>query len=71
MENALLSVVDVVPYNSVGNQSFRTLLSAKCGSSRFLLPTDVHFNPLQHNIATLLESFAAVEGHPSRRQHHN
>ena len=36
-----------------------------------MLPTDIHFYPLPLNIATLLQSFAAVEGHPNRRHHHN
>ena len=64
------SVIDIAPYNSKGSQSFRTLLSAKLGTQRFMLPLDGHLRPLPQNPITVLRGFASILNHPDRRHDH-
>lgn len=61
------SVLDINPYNSKGTQSFRTLLSAKIGTQRVMLPLDGHLNPLPHDPPTVLRGFASISKHPDRK----
>ena len=62
--------MDCAPYNSTGNQSFRTVLSAKVGSNRFLLPVNANLTALPINADTVMSAFCAVEGHPDRLHEH-
>ena len=64
------SVVDIAPYNSRGNQFLRTLLSAKVGSNRWMLPLDGYLKPLHHTLETVLRGFASITNHPDRRHQH-
>ena len=65
------SVIDIMPYNSKNNQSFRTILSAKIGSGRFMYPYDASLKPLPQNPITVLRSFASIDNHPDRTHNHN
>ena len=68
--NVIDSVVDIKPYNSVGNQSFRTLFSAKVGSSRFMIPTNSNFEALPITVDTILKGMASIFNHPYRQFEH-
>ena len=64
------SVIFTNPYNSKGNQSFRTLLSKKIGSTRLLNPYDEYFNPLPHTPDTILRGLVSINKHPERQHEH-
>ena len=66
----LSSVIDTIPYNSKGNQSFRTLLSAKIGTNRWMLPYDGYFNRLPSDPQTILRGFASISDYPDRNHGH-
>ena len=64
------SVVDPAPYNSCGTQSFRTLLSAKLGSNRWMVPYDGYLKPLPHDPEIVLRGFISITNHPDRKHDH-
>ena len=64
------SVIDLNPYNSKGTQSFRTLLSAKIGSSRYMRPYNGFLQPLPENPETILRGFNSITIHPQRKHKH-
>ena len=64
------TVIDLNPYNSKGTQPFRTLLSAKIGSSRYMRPYNGFLKPLPANPETVLRGFNSITNHPERKHKH-
>lgn len=62
--------MDIAPYNSLGTQSFRTLLSTQIGTQRPMLPLDGFMNPLPPNPLTVLRGFVNITNHPDRAHKH-